>query len=137
MLGCVGRGGSGPKSFTTMKMKNIICSIVAVGLLAGLTACQTEREEKEEHEGKHAKLEAQAKVSKADAEKTALNRVPGGTIKEGELEKEKGKLIWSFDISIPGSTDIKEVQVDAITGEVVSVETETAAQEAKEKKEKD
>jgi len=120
-----------------MKMKNIICSIVAVGLLTGLTACRTEREEKEEHEGKHAKLEAQAKVSKADAEKIALAKAPGGTIKEGELEKEKGKLIWSFDISIPGSTDIKEVQVDAITGEVVSVETETAAQEAKEKKEKD
>ena len=120
-----------------MKWKNIVCSIITISALAGLTACQTEKEEKGEHEGKHAKLEAQAKVSKTDAEKTALAKVPGGTIKEGELEKEKGKLIWSFDISTPGTTDIKEVQVDAITGEVVSVETETAAQEAKEKKEKD
>ena len=85
-------------------------------------------------EKKEAKLQAEAKVSRADAEKTALAKVPGGTIKEGELEKEKGKLIWSFDISISGSSDIKEVQVDAITGEVVSVETETAAAEAKEKK---
>ncbi|HYV28248.1 MAG TPA: PepSY domain-containing protein [Candidatus Eisenbacteria bacterium] len=120
-----------------MKLKNIICSVITVSALVGLTACKTEREEKEEHEGKHAKLEAQAKVSRADAEKAALAKVPGGTIKEGELEKEKGKLIWSFDISIPGSADIKEVQVDANSGEVVSVETETPAKEAKEKKEKD
>ena len=76
----------------------------------------------------------EAKVSKEQAEKTALAKVPGGTIKEGELEKEHGKLIWSFDISTPNSTDIKEVQVDAITGELVSVKTESARAEAKEKK---
>jgi uncharacterized membrane protein YkoI len=111
-----------------MKLKQIICSVVVGGIVAcGLTGCMTE-------EKKEANLQAEAKVSRADAEKTALGKVPGGTIKEGELEKEKGKLIWSFDISIPGSSDIKEVQVDAKTGEVVSVETETAAAEAKEKK---
>lgn len=102
--------------------------MAAAGILAGcLTGCVSE-------EKKEAKLQAEAKVSRADAEKAALEKVPGGTIKEGELEKEKGKLIWSFDISIPGSKDIKEVQVDAITGQVISVETETAAAEAKEKK---
>ena len=52
------------------------------------------------------------------------------------LEREKGKLIWSFDISTPGAKDITEVGVDAITGEVVSVEHESAAHEAKEKEEK-
>src|SRR5207237_10899391 len=123
---------------------NIIGTLSTAGLLTGLTACMTEREEKEEHEGKkaehhakEAKLEAQAKVSRADAEKAALAKAPGGTIKEGELEKEKGKLIWSFDISMPGTSDIKEVHVDAMTGVVISEETESAAKEAKEKKEKD
>ena len=96
-------------------------------LAGGLAGCVTE-------EKKEAKLQAEAKVSRADAEKSALAKVPGGTIKEGELEKEKGKLIWSFDITTPGSSDIKEVQVDAISGQVISVETETAAAEAKEKK---
>src|SRR5580765_6188545 len=117
-----------------MKLKNIICSVITVSALVGLTACKTEREEKEEHEGKHAKLEAQAKVSRAQAEKIALAKVPGGTIKEGELEKEKGKLIWSFDIATPGTQDIKEVQVDAISGQIVALETETPAQQKKEKK---
>ena len=72
------------------------------------------------------------KISKETAMATALAKVPGGTIKDGELEKEKGKWIWSFDISIPGSADIKEVAVDAMTGAVLDVATETPADQAKE-----
>jgi uncharacterized membrane protein YkoI len=120
-----------------MKIKNLICSLMAIGLVAGgLAACATHKEEGEAKEAKQAKLEAEAKVPKAQAEKTALARVPGGAIKEGELEKEKGKLIWSFDISTPGTKDITEVQVNAISGEVVSVATEPAAGEKPEGKEK-
>ena len=75
---------------------------------------------------------AEAKVTRDDAGKTALAKVPNGTIKEGELEKEKGRLIWSFDITTPDVKDITEVNVDAITGDVVSVEKEAAENEAKE-----
>ena len=75
---------------------------------------------------------AKAKVSKADAQATALAKVPNGTVKEGELEKEHGKLIWSFDITTPESKDIKEVAVDAMTGDVIAVDTETPADQAKE-----
>ena len=109
-----------------MKPFKLLCTSLLLALIAG---CATEKEENENH----ANLQAEAKISKADAEHTALSRVPGGTVKEGELEREKGKLIWSFDIAQPGTKDIKEVAVDAITGEVVSVDTETAADEAKEK----
>jgi hypothetical protein len=111
-----------------MKLNRIIILLAATTIIATYsTGCVTE-------EKREAKLQAEAKITKEQAEKTALAKVPGGTIKEGELEKEHGKLIWSFDISTPNSTDIKEVQVDAITGEVVSVKTESAAAEAKEKK---
>src|SRR5205823_10317598 len=44
------------------------------------------------------KLESQAKISKLTAEKIALSQVATGVIQSGELEKERGKLIWSFDI---------------------------------------
>lgn len=117
-----------------MKIKAIICSTLILGLLAGgLTACCcTKGKEKEDSE---AKLEAQAKVTKAEAEEIALDKVPGGTIKEGELEKEKGKLLWSFDIATPGTKDITEVQVDALTGAVLDVSKETVADQEKEKKE--
>jgi uncharacterized membrane protein YkoI len=112
-----------------MKTKNLICSVIFLGLVTG---CMSE---KQERAGKQAKLQAEAKVSRADAEKTALAQAPGGTVKEAELEKEKGKLVWSFDIATPDSKDITEVTVDAISGEFVSVEKETPGKEAKEKDE--
>ena len=101
----------------------LICAVVA----GGLTGCATEK-------GKEADLQAQAKVSRAEAEKIALAKVPSGTIKEGEIEKEKGKIIWSFDIATPGTADITEVNVDAISGEIVSIEKESPSQQAREKK---
>jgi uncharacterized membrane protein YkoI len=124
---------------TNMKIKSIICSVVTLGLLAGgLTACTTEKEGKEDKESEKAtaaQLEAQTKITKAEAQKIALDKVPGGTIKEGEIEKEKGKVIWSFDIATPGTKDITEVNVDAMTGAIVDVSKETVADQAKEKKE--
>ena len=65
----------------------------------------------------------------------ALTKAPNGTVKEAELEKEDGKLIWSFDIATPDSKDITEVLVDAKTGAIVSVDKETPEEQAKEKAE--
>ena len=79
-----------------------------------------------------AALKAQAKITREEATKTALAKVPGGKIKTTELEKEHAKLVWSFDISMPKSKNITEVQVDAKTGKIVSVEVETPEQQAKE-----
>lgn len=79
-------------------------------------------------------LKAQAKISEADAQSTALAKVPGGAIESSELEKEHGKLIWSFDISRSDSSDITEVNVDAKTGKIVAIHKEMPAQQAKEAK---
>jgi len=118
-----------------MKHKISFGTFITVGLLlCGFTACESEKEH--EGQGGQSSLATQAKITRAQAEQVAMAKVPGGTIKEGELEKEKGKLIWSFDIATPGTSDITEVAVDAITGQVVGVDKETAADEAKEKKEK-
>jgi Peptidase propeptide and YPEB domain len=95
-----------------------------------------EREEHEEREGKEhdskADLMKKAKLTEADARKIAMERVPNGTIKEGELEMEKGHLQWSFDMSTPDSKDTTEVNVDAISGQVLNVAKEKAEDEAKE-----
>jgi hypothetical protein len=77
-------------------------------------------------------LKAQAKITQTDAEQTALAKVPGGKIKDGELETEHGKLIWSFDIAKPKTSSITEVQVDAITGKIVSTKIETVKDQARE-----
>jgi hypothetical protein len=117
-----------------MNIKSIIGSTLTFAVLAGgLTGCCCTK--CKEKEGSNAKLEAQAKISKAEAEKIALDKVPGGTIKEGDIEKEKGKLLWSFDIATPGTKDITEVQVDAMTGQVLDVAKETVADQEREKKE--
>ena len=79
-----------------------------------------------------AKLHAEAKISEADARATALATVPGGAVSSSELEKEHGKLIWSFDIAQVGSKNITEVQVDARTGKIVSSKTETPDKERQE-----
>jgi uncharacterized membrane protein YkoI len=74
----------------------------------------------------------QAKISGDSALKIALARVPNATMKSGEIEKEHGKVVFSFDLAVAGKPGIDEVQVDAVTGKVVSVEHETPADEAKE-----
>src|SRR5439155_27385959 len=111
-----------------MKIKGIDYSIMAVTLFAG---CMTEKGEAKHH-NKQAKLMAEAKVSKETAQKTALAKVPNGTIKDSELEKEHGRLQWSFDVATPDSKDITEVNVDALTGDVISADKESAADAAKE-----
>lgn len=110
-----------------MKIKTV-CSLIAVAALAvgGLTACGTTDKESQN------KLLSQAKITRADAEKTALAKVPG-TIKQGEIEIEKGKLMWSFEVTPVGSKETTEVEVDAKTGEIIAVENE--ADEKNDKKE--
>lgn len=79
-----------------------------------------------------AALKAQAKITQEEATKSALAKVPGGKIKSAEIEREHGKLIWSFDISMPKSASITEVQVDAKSGKIVSTQVETPKDQAKE-----
>jgi hypothetical protein len=73
------------------------------------------------------------KVSMKKARATALARVPGGSVRSSELEHEKGKLVYSFDIAVAGKTGIDEVLVNAISGKVISVKHETPAAERQER----
>ncbi len=90
-----------------------------------------------------ADLQKEAKISEETARATALKQVPNGTVKSSELEREHGKLIYSYDITVPGKSGIDEVNVNAIDGSVVAkahegpkAEKKEVAQEAKEKKTK-
>jgi uncharacterized membrane protein YkoI len=74
-------------------------------------------------------LQAEAKVTEKAARTTALAQVPGGKVTKHELERENGKLLYSYDIATKGKSGIDEVQIDAVTGTVLSNKHETPAME--------
>lgn len=77
--------------------------------------------------------EAQGKkIGMKRAKAIAMNQA-AGKIKSSELEKENGKWIYSFDIRNAKGT-ITEVNIDAYSGKVISVEEENAQKEADEKR---
>jgi len=104
-------------------------------------ATTAKKHKKVKKEESQAALQKEAKITEAAARATALQQVPNGAVKSSELERENGKLIYSYDITVPGKTGIDEVNVNAIDGTVVAKSHETpksekaeAAKEAKEKK---
>ncbi len=76
---------------------------------------------------------AQTKKIGMEKARAIATQKAAGKIEGEELEKENGKTIYSFDIRNSKGT-ITEVQVDAFTGAVLSVEEEDAAAEAAEKR---
>lgn len=111
-----------------MKTNRALASLITAVFVAFAAGCATEPSQEQ--------LRAQAKLSQAQAQEIALGKAPNGTVKSAELEKEKGRLVWSFDITTPGTENVTEVLVDAVTGSVVSMEIETPAKEAGEARRK-
>jgi uncharacterized membrane protein YkoI len=107
--------------------------LAPLALTAAETTTTTKTVKKTTVVESQADLQKEAKITMAKAREIALTKVKGGKIESGEIERENGRLIYSFDIktSKPGIT---EVNVNAMTGKVVDVHTENAAKEAAEKK---
>jgi len=74
--------------------------------------------------------EADARITAEQAKTTALRAVPG-TVKDSELEKEHGRLIYSFEIRRTGERGITEVNVSAMDGSIVDVHREHAGRQKK------
>lgn len=70
-------------------------------------------------------------VGMRSAQKTALKAYPG-EIKDKELEKEKGRWLYSFDI-LGRDGRIHEVWVGALSGKVIGHQIESAGHEAQER----
>ncbi len=111
----------------------LFAAMLTLGAAASASAQAAKATTKKEATSQAA-LRKEAKIAEADARKTALAAVPGGKVQSHELEREKGKLIYSYDIKVAGKSGIEEVNIDAMTGEIVAHEHEDAKTEAKEKK---
>jgi hypothetical protein len=105
---------------TSMNVKITLTTLVAAAVIS--SGCESHRHHNH------------AKISKEQATQIVSSQVPGGTVKEGELEKEGGRWIWSFDVATAGTANITEIHVDANTGEIVRKEIETPKDEASEAK---
>lgn len=71
-------------------------------------------------------------VSMQTARVRALAVVPRGRVRSAELEREHGRLIYSFDIRVPGRAGVEEVQISALTGRLISRTHESPAAERRE-----
>jgi len=101
-------------------MRATNAGIMATVMVAGLCAAGAAMAD-------NAALLKEAKISEAKAREIALKQAPG-TVKSSELEKEKGTLVWSFDI-----TNAKGGGITARDGHIVETKAETAKDEAAEK----
>ena len=97
-----------------MVVKRVVLGLAAIAVVVGSAAFIRQAAIEEEQEG----LLARAKISAESARQTALSRFPGAQITESEIEEEDGRLIYSFDLEVNGEK--AEVEIDAVTGEVVS-----------------
>ena len=107
-------------------MKRIQMFSLTLGMVLGFAAAIFAAQPSE------AELIKQAKITKTEAEQIALAKVSHGIVKSAEIEKEKGHLVWSFDIARPGTRDITEILVDAKTGKIISNQIESPRDQAKE-----
>ncbi len=120
--------------FTRSHLVRASMLAIAVAVGAGIAWFALEREDGEEEETEVTSAAAlTAKISDDSARVLALAQVSGGKITEGGIETEDGKLIYSFDIAVPGKEGVEEVHIDAMTGEFLRHEHESEESEAAEK----
>ena len=102
----------------------VVAALVIVGSVAGAQTTY-----KRDIPDSLAKL---AKVDERAAATVAQRRVPKATIEAVELEREHGKLMFSYDTKTAGKSGIDEVNVDAMTGKIIGFSHESPATERKE-----
>ena len=106
-----------PKDF--LRSVILIVALSAFGISSGVAS--------DKNEAKHS-----SKITKATAERIALTKVPGGSIRSAELETARGQRFWAVYVVKPGSKNAKEIHVDASSGQILTAQTERPGDQAEE-----
>ncbi|MBY0358920.1 MAG: PepSY domain-containing protein [Candidatus Obscuribacterales bacterium] len=93
-------------------MRKMLLSLLACALLSGPTFADDD----------HKILESSCKISRKQAQDIAVARI-SGDITDTDLETKNGKPYWSIDIK-PSKDVEREVHIDALTGDILSVEND-------------
>lgn len=112
-------------------MRTLALLPILVVALAGPAGAQQSAHKAHETQ---ADLEKEAKISMVTARAMARKEVAGAAIASGEIEREGGKLIYSFDMKTKGKSGIDEVNIDAMTGQLISKAHEAPKDERAEAK---
>ena len=108
-----------------MKPKDFLRAVILIVALSAFGISSGAANDK--NEAKH-----MGKITKTKAERMALTKVPGGSIRSAELETARGQRFWSVYIAKPASKNAKEIRVDATSGKILAVQTERPEDQAEE-----
>lgn len=93
----------------------IFIAIIAFALTGGVSSAVVKTVQR-------ASLMREARITMEQARHTVLRRVPG-TIADSDLKRERGRAVYEFEFEPVGCFQF-EVQVDAVSGEIISVKQE-------------
>lgn len=65
-------------------------------------------------------------ISMDEARVIALGKVPNGTVRSEELNREQGVLAYSFDILVSGKKGVEVVMINPTDGEILSIKHKSA-----------
>lgn len=119
-----------------MKIKTLLAILFSLMLMCGSAAISNaqakpgktekpavqEKDDDGEDEAVSPEEKKRVKITAEQARQTALGKI-SGTIVEEELEKEKGRIVYSIEIR-DKDKKVFDVEVDAETGEIIRVEEE-------------
>ena len=97
----------------------VLASLVCVWLLPAVLIAQAPSVKVREQEPN---LLAQAKTQPDAAMALASAQMPGAKLIGAELERQRDRLVYLVDFRLPGKDGIRQVQIDASTGLVITVE---------------
>ena len=101
---------------------------LAVRPVAGVAGAQQAKPHQHKTETQ-AELQKEAHMTMVEARALAEKTNPKATIEAGEIEREGGKLIYSFDMKTVGRSGIDEVNINAMTGKLIANQHETPMDE--------
>lgn len=112
-----------------MRMTRFVpLAALAFAGVAGVAGAQQAKPRQHKTETQ-AELQKEAHMTMVEARVLAEKTNPKATIQTGEIEREGGKLIYSFDMKTAGKSGIDEVNIDAMTGKLIANQHETPKDE--------
>ncbi len=99
----------------------IVCLTSSLLATGGLFAAELQEQTSSQDTTAPETVAKKARISMEEARVIALAKVPTGTVRAEELNREQDKLAYSFEILVPGKKGIEVVRVNPADGEIVSI----------------